>query len=624
MERLRELIQQYLHPDRPGDAPARQLWEEALGFFILFLGVFLAFALVGRGDNAENLVGPIGENLSQALIYSLGVISYLWPPGLIIWGILLVTGIIRKPRKRRFVFFILVSISMAAMAQTLYPNSTMVFGQGGKIGWALGVGATAVIGKIGATLFYALTTILSLIFTRNMTFTVKRVPGKRAKVDDIEAVMDEVAAENEKAMKAGERARKRKAKQEEEAEEQVAQGATKELGVKLELGPNLRAPAKPDTKIFKTKSIRVSDSPEDAKIAEELTGKLEEFKVMGQVTGVTQGPVVKTYEFEPSAGTKVSKIEALQPDLARLLMTDSLRVVPVPGSSTVGFEIPNPDRQVIPFGNLINDPAFKSKSMALPITMGVDTFGNPVIEDLAEMPHILVAGSTGSGKSVFVNTLITSLLVRNSARDLRMILIDPKMVELGMFNNTAHQACEVVTNIEKDGLPILQSLVNQMERRYKYLNQIGAKNITAFNDIIKNEKKNKYKSYKGKWQTMPYIVVIVDEFADMIMALGKEAETAIARLAQKARAAGIHLVIATQRPSVQVVTGTIKANFPTRVGFRVTSGVDSRTILDQSGAESLLGKGDMLYMSATGLKRLHAAFITEEELKRVAKACKKK
>ena len=623
MDQLRELVHQYLHPDKPGDAPTRQLWEEALGFGILFFGIFAGFALMSV-DSAENMVGPLGKNISAALIWCFGVISYTWPPALIVWGVLLITGIIRKPKKRRFIFFFLVSISAAAMAQSIFPESEMPYGQGGKIGWALGAGATAIIGKIGAILLFSFTTIISLIFTRNMTFTMQKMPGKKAKVDDIEAVMDEVAAENDKAMRAGERARKKKEKEEQEQAEQEAQGATEELGVKLELGPNNKAPARPDPKIFKVKNITVSDTKEDAEIAENLTASLEEFKIKGEVSGVTQGPVVKTYEFEPAAGTKVSKIEALQPDLARLLKTDSLRIVPVAGSSTVGFEVPNPNRQVIPFGNLIEHSDFKSREMVLPITMGVDTFGNPIIEDLAGMPHLLVAGSTGSGKSVFVNTLIASLLLRNSAKDLRMILIDPKMVELGMFNNTAHQACDVVTDIEKDGLPILQSLVNQMELRYKWLNQIGAKNITAFNDIIKNEKKSKYKNYKGKWQTMPYIVIIVDEFADMIMALGKEAENAIARLAQKARAAGIHLVIATQRPSVQVVTGTIKANFPTRVGFRVTSGVDSRTILDQSGAEGLLGKGDMLFLSATGLKRLHAGFVTEEELKRLVKACKKK
>ena len=631
MIQLRQWLHQHLNDTKPGETPARQMWAETLGFFIIFFGVFMLIALVGydsadvgklsSGDkNLTNLVGPLGAMIAHFFIQSIGAISYIWPPAFILWGVLLATGIIIKPKKRRFIIFVLVSISMAAMAEVLYPQSELVYGQGGRIGEWLGQGTSNIVGKVGTILFFAFTTIASLIFTRNMSFSFSKNPFEKRP--------ESLEHDNFNAATAGAMSPQVRRTQDfmdlEQADSELTQspeeGPTSKIT--LQLGPNNSAPAKPNTDIFESANLVVADSEDDALVGELLTSKLEEFKVKGSIEGVTLGPVVKTYEFEPKAGTKVAKIEALQSDLARLLKTESLRVVLVPGASTVGFEVPNPDRKIIPFGNLVSAPEFKSRSMNLPIAMGVDCFGKPVIEDLASMPHLMVAGATGSGKSVFVNTLITSLMVRNSARDLRMVLIDPKMVELGMFNDTAHLACPVVTDIENDGLPVLQQLVDQMEQRYKYLNQTGAKNITAFNKIIKTEKKSAHKKYQGKWQTMPYVVVIVDEFADLMMGLGKEAEVAITRLAQKARAAGIHLVIATQRPSVQVVTGTIKANFPTRVAFKVTSAVDSRTILDQSGAESLLGRGDMLYLSPTGLKRLHSGFLTDDELKKMVKACK--
>ena len=252
--------------------------------------------------------------------------------------------------------------------------------------------------------------------------------------------------------------------------------------------------------------------------------------------------------------------------------------------------------------------------------MGVDPFGDPVIDDLANMPHLLVAGSTGSGKSVFINCLIASLLCRHSTKDLRLIMIDPKMVELANYNKCPHLACPVLTDMKSEGLPILRQLVAEMELRYEMIGSVGAKNIFGFNDTIKSRRKTEFKKFEGKWQTLPYVVVIIDEFADMIMVLGKDAEDAITRLAQKARAAGIHLVLATQRPSVKVVTGSIKANFPSRVAFRVISGVDSRTILDDAGAEDLLGKGDMLFQTSKGTQRIHGAYISEKEIEKLIKA----
>jgi S-DNA-T family DNA segregation ATPase FtsK/SpoIIIE len=340
---------------------------------------------------------------------------------------------------------------------------------------------------------------------------------------------------------------------------------------------------------------------------------------------VTQGPVVTTFEFKPAPGTKVSKISALGEDLARLLKAQSLRVLaPIPGKDTVGFEVPNTERSTIGFADLIDTPEFKSTKRKMPIAMGVDIFGKAVTEDLAEMPHLLVAGSTGSGKSVFMNTLIGSLIARHTPSTLRLIMIDPKMVEMAAYNALPHMACPVITDPQNEAKSVLDQLVQEMESRYERMRVVGARNIDGFNETVKSKRKSEFLEFEGKWAPMPFIVLIIDEMADMMMMLGKDAEQPIARLAQKARACGIHMVIATQRPSADVVTGLIKANFPTRVAFRVLSGIDSRTILDQSGAEGLLGKGDMLYLASGGTHRLHGAYLPESEVHAMVKVAKTK
>lgn len=362
-------------------------------------------------------------------------------------------------------------------------------------------------------------------------------------------------------------------------------------------------------------------------IAQELVRQLAEFRIFGEISGVTNGPVVTTFEFKPAAGTKVSKISAVGEDLARMLKASSLRVLaPIPGKDTVGFEVPNrPDeRAIIGFSELLAAKEFHNPKRRLPIAMGVDIFGVPLIEDLADMPHLLVAGSTGSGKSVFMNTLIGSLVARHSAQSLRFVMIDPKMVELAAYNSLPHMACPVITDTSTEALFALSQMVEEMERRYRAMRALGVRSIEGFNEIIKTRRKAEFIDYEGPWLPLPYMVLIIDEMADMMMTLGRDAETPIARLAQKARAAGVHMVIATQRPSADVVTGLIKANFPTRIAFRVLSGIDSRTILDQVGAETLLGKGDMLYLASGGLKRLHGAYLSESEVHTMVKACKKK
>lgn len=343
-----------------------------------------------------------------------------------------------------------------------------------------------------------------------------------------------------------------------------------------------------------------------------LIEHLLSFQITGEVTSVSQGPVLTTYEFKPSAGIKLSKIAALQDDLGVVLGTRELRIIaPIPGKTVVGIEVPRPQIETIPLKDLLSDDEFYDKKLKIPVALGKTTDGKTVFGDLAAMPHLLVAGATGSGKSVFVNSLITSFLYRLSPQQLRLILIDPKMLELNVFDGLPHLITNVITN-NNIAINAMHWAVQEMERRYALMAESGSKNIESFNSKQKNAAKK-----------LPFIVIVVDELADLMMSGGEAVETSITRLAQKARAAGMHLVLATQRPSTDVVTGLIKANIPSRLSFKVPSGIDSRTVLDTGGAEQLIGRGDSLMIQpAVPLRRLHGCFVTEEELNRVVKYVK--
>ncbi|MGZ5966523.1 MAG: DNA translocase FtsK, partial [Polyangiales bacterium] len=381
--------------------------------------------------------------------------------------------------------------------------------------------------------------------------------------------------------------------------------------------------------------------------AKALMETLATYKVVGEVKEIHPGPVVTTFELEPRIGTKVREVEGLANDLRLSLAKESVRIVaPIPGKNRIGFELPNVQRIPVNFRELVEDRRFLDAKGALPVILGRDIVGAPVYEDLAAMPHLLVAGATGAGKSVGLNVMLTSLLYRRTPEDLRMIMIDPKVVELAPFDRIPHMLLPVVTDM-KQALNALKWCVDEMERRYQLLAAAGVKNITTYNawrdrvvaglapnpcpktvtawdhNNLPEEIVDKDGSLGGEQQfpeKLPYLVVVVDEFADLMMSVGKgEVEPPIARLAQKARAAGIHVILATQRPSVDVITGMIKANFPTRIAFRVAQRVDSRTILDAQGAEYLLGKGDMLASinGKQGLKRIQCPFVSEEEVQSV-------
>ncbi|MBN9287566.1 MAG: cell division protein FtsK [Gammaproteobacteria bacterium 39-13] len=364
--------------------------------------------------------------------------------------------------------------------------------------------------------------------------------------------------------------------------------------------------------------------------------RLLEFGVDAKVVGVLPGPVITRFELDLAAGIKVNKITGLAKDLARSLSVVSVRVVEViPGKSVVGLEIPNTHRELVSLKEVLEDQAYQQATSPLTMALGKDISGRPVVVDLAKMPHLLVAGTTGSGKSVGINAMLLSILYKSSAQDIRLILIDPKMLELAVYDNIPHLLTPVVTDM-KDAANALRWCVAEMERRYQLMAAVGVRNLAGYNQKVISAEAAGEPLLDPLWhpqsaekpqplEKLPFIVVVVDEFADMIMVVGKKVEELIARIAQKARAAGIHLILATQRPSVDVITGLIKANVPTRIAFQVSSRIDSRTILDQSGAEQLLGHGDMLYLPpGVGVPhRIHGAFVSDDEVHKVANQLRK-
>ncbi len=361
----------------------------------------------------------------------------------------------------------------------------------------------------------------------------------------------------------------------------------------------------PDVELLKMPSKKESEGSKNNESSnpEFLEKILLDFGVNGKIKKISHGPVVTLNEFEPAAGVKVSKIINLSNDIARNTSSESARISTIPGSNTIGIELPNNSRENVYLTEILNNSNFKKKDIKLPIALGKSISGYPIVGDLSSMPHLLIAGTTGSGKSVCINTIILSLLYRHTPDKCKFILIDPKMLELSTYEGIPHLLCPVITEAKK-AASVLGWVVKEMESRYRLMTKEGVRNIDGYNAKHK--------------LPMPYIVVVVDEMSDLMLVAGKEIESYIQKLSQMARAAGIHIIMATQRPSVDVITGTIKANFPTRISFQVTSKIDSRTILGEQGAEQLLGKGDMLYMSsANRIIRIHAPFVSDSEIEKI-------
>ncbi len=658
--------------------PRRSAWIEASGYLLLGAGIFLGlacytydqhdyFGSMVRGNNVRNLAGPLGAQVAFLTLGYFGVVGILWPIVMITWGSLVAFGFVTAPKLRRLVGLAIAMVVLSAIAEiqlAAWGLSEPIFGYGGHIGVGISVPLLEKLGYGGSLTALLVFLFATLSLSGNLALSqtapllkmvlytlFKFARGLWRKFSE-KTVSDEQLVKEALAKVALASAQKKgeigpeitsadvlAAMSPSEAPVGRKRGGSA-AGAKVSAAPGSNQPGgdvngepqlnlyydgpahgKPGSSMFTRSQPAPKRKDTFEKMAKKLTAQLAQFKVEGKVVNIIEGPVVTTCEFEPSPGTKVSKITSLAEDLARLLEAKTLRILaPIPGKNTVGFEVPNAERRTIGFADLIETKNFKSTKINLPIAMGVDAFGKPVVEDLTKMPHLLVAGSTGSGKSVFMNTLIAGLIARHTAKDLRFIMVDPKMVELAAYNKLPHMACPVVIDPTGDAKQKLDALVAEMEDRFRRMGLVGARNIDGFNDTIRTRKKSEFLQFEGKWQAMPYVVLIIDELADMMMVLGREAEIPITRLAQKARAAGIHLVIATQRPSAEVVTGLIKANFPTRVAFRVLSGIDSRTILDTSGAETLLGQGDMLFLNAAGLRRMHGAYLSDKEVASMVKA----
>jgi S-DNA-T family DNA segregation ATPase FtsK/SpoIIIE len=583
---------------------------EILGIIIFISGVLLLIALISYSpedpnfifpENTEikNLLGFHGSFVSDLFFQSIGLIAYLLSFTLIITGINIFT-------KKKFfliienIFFgILYSVFGTLFLTFFYSKDFTLYinGNGGFVGNYLNQTFLNSLIQINENIVYYILILLVLsLFLISINFRPKNF------YNNIKKIISFLTKSKNKNY----------TDKSEIINEYIPQDEIKNL-IQEDL-PFIKAENKTENKIkFKlpgisllkepSKKERENSSKNDTHDPEFLEKILMDFGVSGNIKKVSHGPVVTLNEFEPAAGVKVSKIINLSDDIARNTSSESARIATIPGSNTVGIELPNNSRENVYLSEILNNPDFKKKEIKLPIALGKSISGKPIVGDLASMPHLLIAGTTGSGKSVCINTIILSLLYRHTPEKCKFILIDPKMLELSTYEGIPHLLCPVITEAKK-AASVLGWVVKEMESRYRLMTKEGVRNIDGYN--------TKHKL------PMPYIVVVVDEMSDLMLVAGKEIENYIQKLSQMARAAGIHIIMATQRPSVDVITGTIKANFPTRISFQVTSKIDSRTILGEQGAEQLLGKGDMLYMSsANRIVRIHAPFVSDNEIEKI-------
>ncbi|MFT5082576.1 MAG: S-DNA-T family DNA segregation ATPase FtsK/SpoIIIE [Lentisphaeria bacterium] len=626
----------------------------------------------GTGGAIENLGGPAGAWLADVFFSIFGNLAYLFPLMLAYQVLLLLkdkSGLLLDPLilMLRCIGFVLVMVSGTGIAVMQYGevSNLLPFSNGGYMGLTTATAVDASFGYFGGSLLlvsillFGLTIFIDIswfavmdgigaLVLRGLTnvkegFIKWRVNySERKKIKQSievrkEAVKVEVKRKEER-IPPTIQAANRKPLISERVQRERQQSLFNEGPVVGELPPvGLLDPA--DKRSDKGYS---EDSLEAMSRVLEL--KLKDFGVIAEVVAVLPGPVVTRFEIQPAAGVKVSKITNLAKDLARSLAVSSVRVVEIiQGKSVVGIEIPNEHREIVRLSEVISSELYEKSKSPLTLALGHDISGEPVIADLAKMPHLLVAGTTGSGKSVGVNSMLVSMLYKASPEEVRLILVDPKMLELSVYDGIPHLLTPVITDM-KDAATGLRWCVGEMERRYKLMATMGVRNLQGYNKKVRDAIKAGEPIPDPFWtpeddgvieiagatapnlEAMPFIVVVIDEFADMIMIVGKKVEQLIARIAQKARAAGIHLILATQRPSVDVITGLIKANVPTRMAFQVSSKIDSRTILDQGGAEQLLGHGDMLYLPpGTGVtNRVHGAFIDDHEVHKVVADWKKR
>ena len=588
-----------------------QRFIELIGLLLMFVSMFLFLSLLSYAPEDPNFIFPEntpiknffgfrGSLISDLFFQSLGLVSILICFSFFITGV----HIVRKKNLTIILqntFFIILYSSFSSLFFNIYyPNSfwLVINGNGGFVGELLNKTFMVFSKNLNSQITYYLLIILILLF-----FLISVNFKPRLFLKYLKHLYNFIFKKREKNY----------TNENEIINEYIPQDEIKNLiqedlpFIKPEIQKNL------DKLKFKLPSIDLLRSPskneriksknEDFVDTEFLEKILLDFGVEGEIKKVSHGPVVTLNEFEPAPGVKVSKIINLSEDIARNTSSESARISTIPGRNTVGIELPNSFRENVYLNEIISHADFSKKDIRLPIALGKNISGIPITGDLASMPHLLIAGTTGSGKSVCINTIILSLLYRHTPDRCKFILIDPKMLELSTYEGIPHLLCPVITEAKK-AASVLGWVVKEMESRYRLMTKEGVKNIDGYN--------SKHKI------PMPYIVVIVDEMSDLMLVAGKEIENYIQKLSQMARAAGIHIIMATQRPSVDVITGTIKANFPTRISFQVTSKIDSRTILGEQGAEQLLGKGDMLYMSsANRVIRIHAPFVSENEIEKI-------
>jgi S-DNA-T family DNA segregation ATPase FtsK/SpoIIIE len=606
---------------------------ELAGLALLGLTLVLALALVPAGlfGLAEdgNLVGSLGRVLARGARAAFGGGAYLLPVGAAVGG---AYGFAWLDRERALRYGSLVAglLVLMPVAQGLgalaagVPLPAWAEAPGGFVGAAGASGLVAALGVVGGVVAFLFLTLGLFVATLgwNPARPLARGAFSTAR-RSASGARDGFAALRARWTGRRKRARPSPWAAIEEAEDDHAPVLAEEpadAGLREPPGDGVERPAgfagnRLGAADFKPPlDLLTPQPPRDASLSEAeldrlghvLVETLETFRVESRISGRTTGPVVTQYEVVPAPGVKVARIASLDADLALALRAPSVRIVaPIPGKGAVGVEVPNPVAEVVYLRDILESPAFRRGRGALPLALGRDLEGTPYVADLARMPHLLIAGTTGSGKSVCVNTLITSLVYRHDPESLRLLLIDPKMVELSMYAELPHLRHPVVTD-PKDAAFVLKWAVYEMERRYQLLSENGARSIAEFNrrleegQVLRRVEPDGPEGDPDRWfyrdGALPYIVVVVDELADLMMAVQSEIERPLAQLAQKARAIGIHLVVATQRPSVNVITGLIKANFPCRIAFRVSSKVDSRTIIDQNGADALLGNGDMLFL----------------------------
>ena len=572
-------------------------------FSILLLLSFASYSpedpnfIFNSEKEIENMLGFRGSYTSDIFFQSFGIISYLIPVTLIFTGIYIFRS------KKIFIllrnlFYTILYIILGSFFFSFFYKETFwltINGNGGFVGSYLNNSFLHDFTKINQMVaYYFLIILILLIFLISINFKLKLLPKlissllKLFKKKEKKLINTDIEANTNKEDVFD--------KDENRTQENFAfNEKTKNKKITFKL---------PKDNILNEPKNNVDKPKNELDISEDFLEKiLLDFGVEGKIKKINKGPVVTLNEFEPAAGVKVSKIINLSEDIARNTSSESARISTIPGSNTIGIELPNVSREDVYLKEIISNPNFLRKEYKLPIALGKSISGVPIVGDLSSMPHLLIAGTTGSGKSVCINTIILSLLYKHPPEKCKFILIDPKMLELSTYEGLPHLLCPVITEAKK-AASVLGWVVKEMESRYRLMTREGVRNIDGYN------KKHKL--------PMPYIVVVVDEMSDLMHVAGKEIEGYIQKLSQMARASGIHIIMATQRPSVDVITGTIKANFPTRISFQVSSKIDSRTILGEQGAEQLLGKGDMLYMSsANKIIRIHAPFVSDEEINKV-------